>query len=56
MTATTGWADVLTRRDLDATRHELRAELQSALRTQFISFTSIVGLFNALTFTVLKLL
>jgi len=60
MTAVTGWADVATKRDLDAMRNdlrnELRAELHSGLRTQLLAFTTIMALLNGVTFTALQLL
>lgn len=56
MAITVGWADVATKRDLDAMRNELRAELHSGLRTQLLAFTTIAALINGLTLTVLKLL
>jgi len=51
-----GWADVATKRDLDAMRHELRAELHSGLRTQLLAFTTIMALLNGVTFTAFQLL
>jgi len=56
MTAATGWTDVLTKRDLDALRHELRAEFHSALRTQLVAFTTIMALLNGVMFTAFQLL
>ena len=56
MTAATGWTDVLTKRDLDALRHDLRAELHRGLRTQLLAFTTIMVLLNAVTFVAFQLL
>ena len=65
-----GWADVATKHDLEATRqvlkkevealkHELRAEIHSVARSQLITFLSInafiVGALNAGLFVALRL-
>ena len=56
MTAATGWTDVLTKRDLDALRHDLRAKLHRGLRTQLLAFTTIMVLLTGAMFSAFQLL